>query len=45
MIAIIRKINDSKIIWRFLYYNFAIYLPRKTRMWGGYIIENQKINL
>lgn len=43
MIAIIRKINDSKIIWRFLYYNFAIYLPRKTRIGGGVSLKIRRL--
>lgn len=31
---IIKKMYAKKIVWRFLYYKFAIYLPRKTN-WGG----------
>lgn len=36
MSNIIRKMSAKKVVWRFLYYNFAIHLPRKTN-WGGKI--------
>ena len=29
-----KTIREGKYIWRFLYYNFAIYLPRKTHFGG-----------
>ena len=31
---IIHKLISKKIFWRFLYYKFAMHLPRKTN-WGG----------